>query len=228
MMLPESTQQIVIEEIKLFIEYGVSEAEQTIAKGFVDKYRNTPLVLTALLHFYKVLPEAREEAVVRIAQLEAVQGVILLAISTSNHNYIAAVSEGEAHLLGEYEKEKLPKEILSFFGYGDTESFQKRIGPLNDLPELDTGSVDQDCPVCHVGTGEYHLLGCPVEICPWCDGQLNKCNCRFEKLEVETLDTDEQIELFTDLLETQGRIPYDAKQKPSYPGTSRGLDKNSM
>ncbi len=227
MMLPESAQSNIIGEIELFIEYGVEQAEKSAAKVLVEKYRNNPVALTALLKFYKVLPEAREEAVVRIAQLDALQGVILLALSTLQHTYIAAVSEGKAHLLGEYGVEELPAEILSYFGYKDMESFDKKVGQIEQIGELENGETVQACPVCQVATGEFHILGCPVEVCPWCEGQLSNCNCRFEKLDVESLDNEEQIESLQDLLEEKGRVPYKVEQKPAYPGTSKGLDRNS-
>lgn len=225
MMLPENAQHKLIEEIEIFIEYGVEQSEKDAAKEVVKKYHNNPVALAVLLEFYKVLPEAREEAVVRIARIDANQGVLLLAVSTKHHTYTAVVSEGEAHILAEYGKEQLPEEILSHFGYADTEGFETRIGLVEQLTELEIGDKSATCPVCQVVVGELHLLGCPVEICPWCDGQLSKCNCRFEKLEVESVDTEEQVETFQELLEEKGRIPYKADQKPAYPGTSKGLDR---
>lgn len=72
--------------------------------------------------------------------------------------------------------------------------------------------------------GEEHLLGCVVEVCPWCEGQLNSCNCRFEQLEVDELLDEEQLEKFEDLLNAKGRVPFVKGHKPAYPGTSDGLD----
>jgi hypothetical protein len=34
------------------------------------------------------------------------------------------------------------------------------------------------CPDCAAGVGEYHVLGCDVEQCPYCGGQLIFCDCR--------------------------------------------------
>ncbi|PIE35201.1 hypothetical protein CSA56_05145 [candidate division KSB3 bacterium] len=72
--------------------------------------------------------------------------------------------------------------------------------------------------------GEYHLLGCVIEICPWCDSQLHSCNCRFEKLETEEIESEEQLKNLLDLLEEKGRIAYSANESLAYPGTSDGLD----
>lgn len=226
MMLPEITQKKLLEEIELFIDYGVVKLEQASAKALVHRYRDNRLALEVLLEFYKVLPEAREEAVVRIAFLDTLQGVTLLAISTASHTYGAVVSEGEAQLLGEYGRDEVPEEILGYFGHTSSEEFVQSYGPVEALPEYGVKDGTSGCPVCQVVEGEYHLLGCPVEICPWCDGQLSRCNCRFEQLEVESLESEEQVEELLALLEEKGRIRYVAEQKPGYPGTSQGLDRH--
>lgn len=73
------------------------------------------------------------------------------------------------------------------------------------------------CPVCSAAEGEYHLLGCPVEICPWCDGQLSRCSCRFAQLGVDMLEDEKELEELERLLKEKGRIPYAREQRPSYP-----------
>ncbi len=225
MMLPENAQQRLIEEIELFIDYGVGQPEQEAAKALVKKYQGNPRALAVLLEFYKVLPEAREEAVIRISYIDSLQGVTLLAVSTDQRSYGAVVSESAAHILGEYDRDPVPEEILSYFGHSDSEGFFTSYGPVADLPDFRASDSKPVCPVCEVAAGEYHLLGCPVEVCPWCEGQLSRCNCRFEKMEVECMETDEQIEAFMALLEEKGRIAYAPEQKPGYPGTSKGLDR---
>lgn len=225
MLLPEVTQDKLVSEIELFIEYGVVEEQKSQAKELLQKYLDNPIALAALLEFYKVLPEAREEAVNRIGRIDSLQGVTLLALSTANHTYTVVVTEGEAHILGEFAKDETPREILNYFAHSSHEEFIKSCGSINELKEFGVKEKVAACPACGVVVGEFHLLGCPVEICPWCDGQLCKCNCRFEKLDVESLDDDEQVEEFQDLLDSKGRVPYDSEQKPAYPGTSDGLDK---
>lgn len=224
MMLPENSQQKLIGEIEIFIEYGVQDSERETARSLVKKYKNNAEALEVLLEFYKVLPETREEAVVRLQRLDSIQGVTLLAVTTLNHVYCAVVSEGQAHILGEFNQDKVPSEILKFFGHGSNEDLVKAYSPIEEQEEL-AGEVGEEvCPACQVAVGEIHLLGCPVEVCPWCDGQLNKCNCRFEKLDQESLESEEEVDRFQELLEAKGRIPYQPEQKPAYPGTSEGLD----
>lgn len=223
-MLPESVQDSLLSEIDLFIEYGVAEQEREVGRKLVARYRNDAVGLAVLKEFYMVLPEVREEAVSSLLELESVQGVTLLVMVTANHSYLAVVSESEVHIIGEYGKEKLPKELLTYFGYGSDEEFRKTCKPVTELAEYGAEQEEGLCSACQVAPGELHLFGCPVEICPWCDGQLSRCNCRFEQLELEEIENEEQLEEFFDRLEGKGRIPYAADQNPAYPGTSAGLD----
>jgi hypothetical protein len=86
------------------------------------------------------------------------------------------------------------------------------------LQEYEPHTLDPNlCPSCHVAVGEFHTLGCPVEICPWCNGQLTYCNCRFTRLDVDTMDKVEQIEKLLELLEEVGRITYKKEHAPGYP-----------
>lgn len=215
----------LIEEIELFIEFSVDEASRELARSVVRRYGNDPLGLAVLREFYAVLPEAREEAVEKIYLLDRLQGVQLLVVATASHAYSVAATESEVHILGEYPEESLPEELIRYFGYRDEEEFRRRCGLLKTLPEYGEFGDAVFCPVCHVAAGEYHLPGCPVEICPWCDGQLSRCNCRFEQLDTEELENEEQLELFLEKLEAKGRVLFTADQKPAYPGTSEGLDR---
>lgn len=224
-MLPESAQKKMVEEIELFIDYGVAETARESAKQLVRRYQNSPVGLLLLKEFYTVLPEVRDESVERISHFESLQGVMLFVLSTANHAYITVTSENDVHILGEYGKDELPKELLNYFGYENHDAFLKKCRPVEELDEFGAEAADSVCPVCQVAAGEMHLLGCPVEVCPWCDGQLSKCNCRFEKLDVDEIETDELLEEFYSRLEAKGRIPFRAEQGPSYPGTSEGLDR---
>jgi hypothetical protein len=223
------SQQIdqLIKEIKLFIRYAVPENEIIAACALVDRYRNNRLVLNLLREYYLALPDAREEAVTRISKLLYRQGVFLFVLTTTTTAHLYAASVDEVVWLGEYLGE-LDSELLAYWGVTDQDEFSKLCIPISDLIEYSVGSSGSrgECPACGVEEGEYHLLGCSVEVCPWCEGQLNKCNCRFEQLEVDTVDTEEQLERFLEMLTAKGRMPFHQDQAPYYPGTSDGLDRD--
>jgi hypothetical protein len=223
MSLENKTQQL-IEEIKLFIQYSVPEDAIQSAIALVDRYRNNSFIMRLFREYYSSLPEVREEAVLRIAKIIDQQGVHLFVVSTAPYSYLYAVSADHVLLLGEYRQE-VDTEVLSFFGVGSQEEFLKLCPLIDDLEEY-VESEKKICPVCGVPEGDCHLLGCTVEICPWCQGQLSNCNCRFQQLEADDITDEKQLEKFIDLLEAKGRIPYQKSQAPAYPGTSGGLDDN--
>lgn len=215
----------LIKEIELFIQYGVPENEIKEAVALVHRYRNNAFVIRLLREHYSSLPEAREEAVRRIARLIDRQGIHLFVVSTADFSYLYAVSAEQILLLGEYQKE-VDLEVLSFFGFQSQEEFLKVCPMVEKLVEYPAvkGIEKELCPACGVADGNFHLLGCTVEICPWCEGQLSYCNCRFEQLETDEIEDEEQLEKFKGMLEAKGRIPYQKNQAPAYPGTSGGLD----
>jgi hypothetical protein len=217
----------LIEEIKLFIQYSVPENEIQPAVALVDRYRNNAFVMRLFREYYSCLPEAREEAVVKIARLIDRQGVHLFVVCTAPFSYLYAVSADQVLLLGDYRQE-VDTEVLSFFGFQSQEEFLEICPMVEDLDEYTAakGNEKKICPVCGVPEGECHILGCTVEICPWCDGQLSNCNCRFEQLKTDDIEDEEQLETFVDLLTAKGRVPYRKSQAPAYPGTSGGLDDN--
>ena len=224
--MPENKKiQQLVSEIKIYMKYAVTDDQLETAGAVVEKYRNTPRILNLLREFYVALPDAREEPVLRIALLFQHQGVYLLVVTTPSVSHLYISSAQEVVWLGEY-KDEVESEILSYFGFDSQEEFLKNCPPVAELEEYrsNRNAEISICPACGVQEGEIHLLGCSVEVCPWCDGHLSKCNCRFEQLEVDTIDTDEQLEDFVELLTRKGRIPYDKPQAPYYPGTSDGLD----
>lgn len=224
MPLENNTRQLLA-EIKLFIQYSVPEEDLHSAVSLVDRYQDNHFVLRLLREYYANLPEAREEAVVKIARLINQQSVQLFVVITPSFSYIYAVTAEHVLFLGEY-LQAVDIEVLSFFGLETQEEFLKLCPPIRELKDYAASTISQatSCPVCGVPEGENHLLGCTVEICPWCEGQLSYCNCRFEQLDTEVIDEEEQLETFFELLIEKGRIPYQKSQAPAYPGTSGGLD----
>lgn len=218
-MQPLEKNEELVRELELFIRYGVMESERQGALLLLQRYTNDALALQLMRAFYTSLPETHEEAINRIAFIEKKNDIFLLGLSTARHGYLYLATDRKALLLGEYGKELLEPEALVLFGYPDFDEFLKRYPDIGLCAEYKPVQVaaSESCPVCSAATGEYHLLGCPVEVCPWCEGQFSRCNCRFERLGVEVLSDEEELEEVERLLEEKGRIPYAAWQCPSYP-----------
>lgn len=216
----------LIEEIELYTRYAVPPGDIETAIGLVRSYKENKSVLRVLREYYFNLPDAREEAVFKVSGLVECQGVNLLVLSTAHHAYMYLVSDEHVLLVGEYLQEVNP-EILSFFGFENQKKFLKACPPLKDLDPFEAVQKDKpSCPACGVGEDQYHLAGCTVEVCPWCEGQLAKCNCRFEQLDTDEIEDEEQLERFLELLEAKGRVPFRKSDAPAYPGTSGGLDRS--
>ena len=227
-MSKENMMQKLVEEIGLFIKYAVPEDEQQRAVSFVKRYEQDKPVLTLLREYYSTLPEAREEGVSRIASLASTHGVSLFVVITGDKQYLYVVSEDKVVFLGEYGSD-VDEQILSYFGYESQTAFLKACQPVEQLDDYAGEPAEGvcSCSACGVVEGEFHLLGCAVEVCPWCEGQLSNCNCRFEQLGLDEIENEEQLDDFYDLLREKGRIIYQKDQSPLYPGAGEGLDKNS-
>ncbi len=205
-------------EIELRIRYAVPEEEQSMAIDFVSSFHKDYFALEVIRDFYRLLPEAREEALVKIAVLEEKEQVYLLLLSTAKHHYFYLTNDEEGLLQGEWQQGMADSHVLAFFGYPDSESFSKEHQSLDDCREYSPlERMDEEiCPSCGVKSGEMHTLGCPVEVCPWCGGQLNHCNCRFEQLDVEEVTDEKMVEKLEKKLLQKGRIPYAKEQRPTF------------
>lgn len=218
MQLSEKVEKF-IKEVELFIQYGVQESERQDALTFLHRYKNDALALQLMRTFYSSLPETHEETIARISLIQKKDDILLLGLSTARHSYLYLATEQKALFLGEYGYEIVEPEALALFGYPDTKEFFEKYPALISCEEYEPVGVTGTmfCPVCSAAVGECHLLGCPVEVCPWCDGQLSRCGCRFEKLGVEVLEDDEELVELERILKEKGRIPYTREQCPSYP-----------
>lgn len=80
------------------------------------------------------------------------------------------------------------------------------------------------CGQCHVPDGALHRLGCDMEVCPFCNGQLNSCPCSYAMLGLLSKENskeygfltqevyenglnDEQSEKWAQMVEEKGRVP---------------------
>jgi len=211
-----------LNEVELFIEYGVRESERSVALELLQCYRDDALALHLMRAFYSSLPESHEEAMVRIALIQKKEGISLLAIIATSHSYLYLATDQKAVLLGEYGKEIVEPQMLALFGYPDAKAFFERYPDLRGCEEYEPAraSSARFCPVCSAAVGEQHLLGCPVEVCPWCDGQFSRCGCRFEQLGLDALEDEEELEELERILQEKGRILYTPGQCPSYPSAA--------
>ncbi len=211
-----NTEHSLIDEICLFIEYAVTAEEQEKAKQTVKKYQNNSLILAVLHDFYRILPDLCDQAVVAVDEVVARLGCYLLEVRTSTYAYLYFYDGENAVYVGEKRDGVADSKILSFFGYANNEQLKKN---LDERIERGTKSISGHvfCPACSVKEGEIHELGCPVEICPWCDSQFTYCNCRFEKLGLDEIESDEDLDRLEIILNEKGRIPFSADQAPSYP-----------
>ncbi len=217
--------QQLFTEISSSLPFCVIEEELEAAKKVVEKYRHNKLALRLLHDYYTALPDACEEAAQSLAELTSKKGVHLMTVATTHHNWLYLVTVDKVALVAEY-GHQLPSELLNFLGYTSSDEFYKAYRAKKKRKEYPpAGEEASHCPACGVLEKQQHLLGCVVEVCPWCNGQLQSCNCRFEKLGVDEIKTEQQIESFVELLEEKGRIVFEKEQAPSYPGTSKGLDR---
>jgi len=206
------------ESIRLFMEYAVPVKLAEQAAALLDKYEADIIGLNLFHNFYSSLPEGTEDAIEKLLLLARKQGVFLLSASSSSGiNYLYLVNNEGAVLLGTLVEGIADQELLDFFGFKDNESLLTLAKDISRIEEYEPSLEDSTlCPACQTAVGEYHILGCPVEICPWCGGQLTRCNCRFTWLDVENINRESQIEKLQERLDAEGRIPFAKEQSPGY------------
>jgi len=221
--LPEDELRLQRRRIREAMRYAVPEGRQDEAEDLLLRYREDRFGLALLHEFYATLPEAREDWVREIRVLARKQGVFLLLLITGQAAYMYLISGEGLEFQGQVQDGFLEKELLDYFGYQDLADFRDRSDPEH-LPVYLPLQADQDvCPACHAVTGELHELGCPVEVCPWCGGQLVACSCRFDRLGRERLSGDEDLRRLEVLLDEQGRLPYTPEQRPSFADEGPGI-----
>lgn len=206
------------EDIELLIPYAVPTADHETALSFLERFKEDEFALYVIKDFYRTLPDAREAALIKVSVVEEKEQVFLLLLSTERHHYLYLTNDEEGLFLGEWEQGLLDKHILLFFDYKDTETFKKNHKTMEACREYEPLERlnEEICPSCGVHTGALHTLGCPVEVCPWCGGQLNHCNCRFEQLDVEELNDEKMLEKLEKKLDKKGRVPYVKEQRPTF------------
>lgn len=208
-------------DLEMLIRYGVREEERTAALKVLEKYKENRIAVAVLRSYYSDLPDAREEMAVDLKLVAAHLGAFLLVLESTSHNYFYLGTEEKAVFLGDFNEGISDEQLLDHFGFGSIREFNRKIGsdPAN-LPSLSEPPAEKPlrtCVVCGVEVGEPHILGCPVEPCPWCESQLSRCNCRFDQLGVSDIEDEELLDRFEKILEHKGRIVFATGQNPSYP-----------
>jgi len=203
--------------IREAMDYAVAEEDRAEAEDLLDIYREDRIGLALLQEFYSYLPEAREDWVKEIRVVNRQCGIFLLAACTAHDRYLYLVSSEGLEFQGSMADGYLAEELLDFFGYESNEAFAAVCASPEALAVYEPVQMDEDvCPACHAVTGELHELGCPVELCPWCGGQLVHCSCRYDQLGLDAISTEEELFQFEAILEERGRIPYAPEQRPNF------------
>lgn len=205
-------------DLSLLVKYVVDEDEYAAALAVIERFSHHPVAVNIFRNYYAEVPEGREEMACDLRVVSEKQGVFLFALKTTAHCYLYFGSGEKVHYIGDYQQGIDDEDILLYFGFQGAAAFSKKTeGLFDQLPSLQKQTAAPVCVVCGVATGEVHILGCPVEQCPWCDGQLNRCNCRFDQLGVEELSDEELLDRFEEILNLKGRIVFKPEQAPSYP-----------
>jgi hypothetical protein len=207
------------QEISLLVEYTAPPEQRPEAMRLVDRYETDIIALRLFHHFYSFLPEAQEDAIRILRLLARRQGTFLLCATTTIDNYLYLVNSEQAEFAGTLAAGLEDAEVMNFFDIAGQIDFRKRFSDLDQLPDYVPALLDDRlCPICLVEDGECHTVGCPVEVCPWCGGQLISCQCRFTQLGQARLTTEGQINDLLEKLEKKGRLPFNAEEdRPSYP-----------
>ena len=213
--------------IRKLMEYAVPDDHVEEAQDLFVRFYNDVLALTVLEEFYSYLPEAREDWIKELRMVARRNGVFLLAAVTSTDAYLYLISSEGIEFHGCLSEGYLDKQLLDFFSLPDPEAYKKLAEDIENFSVYQPVQVDWDvCPACHAATGEEHELGCPVEICPWCGGQLVHCSCRFDKLGLDSLEKEEDLLKFEEILKQQGRIVYSPEQRPTYADDGPGIEQH--
>lgn len=210
-----------VEEIKELIEYGAPEEHLGDAFDFVQDFKNDIIALNLLHSFYSYLPEGLEDYIKELKLLTRKEGLFLLCAVTTINEYLYLVNPERAEFLGLFSEGVFDEEVLDFLGYPSKEDADKLFKEPDQYPSYTAAYEDEQlCPVCSAAVGEEHTFGCPVEVCPWCGGQLTSCNCRFTILDKEQIMSEKDIKTLEEKLIEKGRIAYDpVDQRPAYPSS---------
>lgn len=213
-----------VKEIELLMQYAVPKEEMTQARALLEQYKDDRIALNLFHSFYSFLPEGIDDSISKILLLNRTKGIFLLCAITGLENYLYIVSQEKAEFLGRRDEGIFEDEALEFFGYKNQAECIKKLASLSQFPTYNPAHTDENlCPICFTADGQVHTLGCPVEICPWCNSQLTNCHCRFTMIGKKQLKSETDLAAFQEQLNEKGRIPFDAQHhRPSF--ASSGIE----
>jgi hypothetical protein len=204
-------------EIRVLMDYALPADEQEEAYELLEQYQADLFALNIFKNFYSYLPEGMDDGIIKLRLLERKHGLCLFCVETLADCYWYLASGTDTSFLGNLDEGIWEDKILQFFNYQDGAEFKEKNKDVTQIPEYDPADNKDTCQVCAVVSGEKHILGCPMEICPWCNGQLTSCDCRFSELDQEELN-ESNLEELEEKLKDKGRVPFDpAHQKIAYP-----------
>lgn len=204
------------ELVEGLVGYVVREDERPRARALFEQYRDDALAVELLYTHYSMPPGREDSGVTELRLLGHRRGLFLLVACGRDEGHIYLLSSEGADYLGLMGQTEPDGALIAHFG--------PELVPLlqcdrQNLPVYLASSEDTAiCPACHCRSGEFHELGCPVEVCPWCGGQLVRCPCRFEQLASDEID-EERLDELERLLTERGRIPFAPDQRPGFLGT---------
>ncbi len=211
--------------IRDLMRYATPDQQLDAALDLLTLYRDDRMALTVLNEFYSYLPDAQEDWVKELRLVGRQAGVFLLAAVTSSDAYLYLISSEGIEFHGSLKEGYLDKELLKFFKFASAEKFSGTAQNYENFLIYEPLQVDVDiCPACHAATGEPHELGCPVEVCPWCGGQLIHCECRFAQLDLEEMNNEQDVLRFEALLNEKGRVVYAPEQRPFFADEGGGVE----
>lgn len=215
---PPKTLAALTADISLLIKYGAPEEEFANLCEVMGEYDADAIALNVFHNFYSYLPEAEDDGIIKISRIAHRHGAFLFYVATILSDYLYLATRESASLIGPFKTTVLDQELLDFFGWPDEAHFRKEVGaPAGLAKHVPVNASVELCPACGTNDGDIHAFGCPVEVCPWCDGQLTSCGCRFSKTGRESFSQDSHLDELLDLLTEKGRVPFAAAQhRPSF------------
>ncbi len=211
--------------IRELMRYAVPDNRMEQAGDLLLLFQDDRMALTVLDEFYSSLPDARDNWIKELRLVAGKTGIFLFAAVTPLDAYLYLTSSEGIEFHGSLQEGYLDRDLLDFFDFSSAEQFSEAAADVEEFPLYEPLQTDIDtCPACQAATGELHELGCPVEICPWCGGQLIRCECRFTRLGQEELADEQDIVRFEALLNQKGRLAYSPEQRPSFADEGTGVE----